>query len=160
MEAWLGVGWALAPELVPEWRTELALALDLPHRSRRRWPATDCENDPGSIQTMSPAGRPDLPAREVKQRRNKQNVKGGDKNQIPPEVRVIHESRQKRRQNRLETGSVGSLRCLLMALLASGHHADTPDSNAFKNVHHFNKLLNGQIPIGSHHHGNLGIPRL
>jgi hypothetical protein len=39
------------------------------------------------------AGRPpDLSSGEVKQRRNEQDVKGGDVNQIPPKVRVTHES--------------------------------------------------------------------
>jgi hypothetical protein len=39
------------------------------------------------------AGRQsDLSSGEVKQRRNQQDVKGGDVNQIPPKVRVTHES--------------------------------------------------------------------
>jgi hypothetical protein len=38
-------------------------------------------------------GRPsDLSASEIKQRRNQQDVNGSDENQIPPEVRVTHES--------------------------------------------------------------------
>ena len=45
------------------------------------------------------AGRPsDLPAREVKKCRDEQDVKGGDENQILPEVRVTHESRQRDRR--------------------------------------------------------------
>jgi hypothetical protein len=49
------------------------------------------------------AGRPsDLSAGEVKQRRNEQDVKGGDVNQIPPEVRVTHESRKRDRRRDAE----------------------------------------------------------
>ena len=49
------------------------------------------------------AGRPSyLSAGEVEQRRNEQDVKGGDVNQIPPEVRVTHESRQRDRRQDAE----------------------------------------------------------
>jgi len=49
------------------------------------------------------AGRPSyLSAGEVEQRRNEQDVKGGDVNQIPPEVRVTHESRKRDRKRGAE----------------------------------------------------------
>ncbi len=48
------------------------------------------------------SGPPNLPAREIKQRRNEQDVKGGDENQIPPEMRVTHESRQEDRRQDAE----------------------------------------------------------
>ena len=49
------------------------------------------------------AGRPSyLSAGEVEQRRNEQDVKGGDVNQIPPEVRVTHESRKRDRKRDAE----------------------------------------------------------
>jgi hypothetical protein len=49
------------------------------------------------------AGRPSyLSAGEVEQRRNEQDVKGGDVNQIPPELRVTHESRKRDRKRDAE----------------------------------------------------------
>ena len=51
------------------------------------------------------ARRPsDLPAREVEQRRNQQEVKGGDVDQIPPKVRVTHESREADRRKKSGRG--------------------------------------------------------
>ena len=43
-----------------------------------------------------------LSAGEVEQRRNEQDMKGGDVNQIPPEVRVTHESRKRDRKRDAE----------------------------------------------------------
>ena len=49
------------------------------------------------------AGRPSyLSTGAVEQRRNEQDVKGRDVNQIPPEVRVTHESRKRDRKRDAE----------------------------------------------------------
>ena len=118
------------------------------------------ENEPGSIQTMSPAAP--LAGRRAKYTsvREKQDVKGGNKDQIPPKARVIHESRQHRRPNRSTTPQRSLVGALLRALLASSHYTDPADSHPLENVHHFNELLDGQIAIRANDHRHLGISRL
>ena len=86
-------------------------------------------------------------------------MKGGDKDQIPPKARVMHESRQHGGPSR-STTPLQSLVVLLRAFLAPGHYADSADSHPLENVHHFNELLDCQITIRTNDHRDLRVSRL
>ena len=87
-------------------------------------------------------------------------MKGGNKDQIPPKARVMHESRQHRRPNRSTTPPRSLIGVLLRALLAPSHHADPADSHPLENVHDFNELLDCQIAVRANDYGDLRVSRL